>query len=286
MADWSGLVLGLVGGGALGSLGTVIYRSGYERAERVRDRMIEAADAFLTQVEEARTALADLELNVRQLADVVGIAVARLDAADEALSARRQELREGTNRGEEDAKLDKAFVALRLAGAYLGSSMDVIEPEDEPPEKMLELMEELAQAAYEDENLRSLESVLQAIVRVRRLTVSTTANIRRTDQLRRSAGERIPRLMLVFPAGEADMVTEAADEIVNALEELNYVGTKLFKERDPERRKKIGSSEARASLDAATRTFAARVQAELAMVGFWRSRLPRARGSRWRPISS
>jgi hypothetical protein len=55
--DTAALVLSFLGGSAVGSVATAIYTTSHERAERFRERMLTAAEAFLVAEEQAHEAV-------------------------------------------------------------------------------------------------------------------------------------------------------------------------------------------------------------------------------------
>lgn len=90
-------VVAALSGGALGAIGTAIYTTSHERAERFRERMLGAAENFLTLVEDAEEAISRSgELRALLHEAVQGVE----DALDSILSTG------------EDAESEKELVAL------------------------------------------------------------------------------------------------------------------------------------------------------------------------------
>jgi hypothetical protein len=167
---------------------------------------------------------------------------------------------------------------LRTVAPFLATTLDVRSPVEETPVKVLEVIEELASyRGNEEAVIERLRLSMEATLRFRQVAMTTRDSLDRVSRLMTLVVERIPRLMIIFPARKADTVIDAADEIVKALRAVEEVASKRRQEVDLEARGKISSKNERAKLDSVIRIFASRVQLELGRVGFWRNILTQPR---------
>lgn len=259
------LVVGLVGGGAVGTVFTALIGASHERTERTRERKVLAAETFLTAAEDARQAIADQCREMRALRD----ASKEVQAEAKGLVAREAELGEATLKAPIPAEWADVLptTARVLEFTQLGLA------EEETESAAAELAKIVEALRGQRENIRSYRGHLQDLAEplgdLIVLLTKMTRTMPRAFASSRLAREAIdivkgtrPRLLLVY--AEATQVPNHATSVIDALARAQSAALTAFS--DPEQDTAVVAAQDR--IEAAVVDFA-RVTAE-ATRGGWR----------------
>jgi len=221
-----GLLVGLVSGGALAT----VLRASYEDAQRKRERLLAAAEAFLATASDAAACLQSFEDAARQFVEV----------RHELLEAIRKRLGEIASDPEDPPKGDPEFTPIARAMVDLDAAISRFLADEteqasirlnETSNALSEAIGELPDSTEYDVVRSSLSGLANRFIPsgqlMRRKFFSAEAAWRTTDHA-------LPRLLILFGTPGASFVTREAAAAVAAFSQwLNEIKTALLEDRIP-----------------------------------------------------
>lgn len=275
--DTASLILGFLGGSAVGAVATALITVSHQRRERLRDRMLQAAEAFLTAVERAQEALWQFIAAATELLESKNAAIAHAEMAKkQALDHHAAWVASG----QPDEDVPEPFQrAIRIFDVFEAAD-GVANPLDLERRDEAERATESARKAiqdllvYEGETaLAPLAGVLRESIRKQSRFMTALKTLGDRAEGARESLQRVhstvPRIVLLYPGNDEDH-SEAAQEANTTKEAL----LDLFQQIS-------GAMSRESSAWADEEVTAAMQRANDAVVAFSAAASKRAR-SRWR----